>query len=40
MLPLNLPATYEELAYAVRDYVDAAYDEVKNALEWKYLPED
>ena len=39
MIPLNLPATGDELAYAVREYVDEAYDEVKNALEWKYLPQ-
>ena len=39
MSPFKLPATGEDLAYAVRGYVDEAYDEVKNQLEWKYLPQ-
>lgn len=39
MSALKLPATGEDLAYAVRRYVDDAYDEVKGALEWKYLPQ-
>ena len=39
MSPFKLPATGEELSYAVRAYVDEAYDEVKSQLEWKYLPQ-
>ena len=39
MSPFKLPATGEDLAYAVRAYVDEAYDEVKSQLEWKYLPQ-
>jgi hypothetical protein len=39
MSPFKLPATGEDLSYAVRAYVDEAYDEVKNQLEWKYLPQ-
>ena len=39
MSPFKLPATGEELSYAVRAYVDEAYDEVKSRLEWKYLPQ-
>jgi hypothetical protein len=39
MSPFKLPATGEDLSYAVRAYVDEAYDEVKSQLEWKYLPQ-
>ena len=39
MSPFKLPATGEALAFAARDYVDEAYDEVKSQLEWKYLPQ-
>jgi hypothetical protein len=39
MSPFKLPATGEALAFAARDYVDEAYDEVKGQLEWKYLPQ-
>jgi hypothetical protein len=39
MSPFKLPATGEDLSYAVRAYVDEAYDEVKGQLEWKYLPQ-
>jgi hypothetical protein len=39
MSPFKLPATGEALAYAAREYVDQAYNEVKNDLEWRYLPQ-
>lgn len=39
MSPFKLPAIGEELAYAARGYIDEAYEEVKGALEWKYLPQ-
>ena len=39
MSPVKLPASGEDLAYAVRAYVDEAYEEVKGQLEWKYLPQ-
>ena len=39
MSPFKLPAIGEELAYAVRGYIDEAYEEVKGQLEWKYLPQ-
>jgi len=39
MSPFKLPATGEDLAYAVRGYMDEAYDQVKGELEWKFLPE-
>jgi len=34
----KLPTTGEDLAFAARNYVDEAYEEVKGQLEWKYLP--
>lgn len=38
MSPFKLPASGEELAYAVRGYTGEVYDQVKGELEWKYLP--
>jgi len=38
MSTFKLPATGDALAYAVRGYIDEAYEEVKGQLEWKYLP--
>ena len=39
MSPFKLPASGEDLAHAVRGYVDEAYDDAKSQLEWKYLPQ-
>ena len=39
MTPFKLPASGEDLAFAVREYVEKTYDEVRNELEWKYLPQ-
>lgn len=38
MSAFKLPTTGDALAYAAREYVDQAYSEVKNDLEWRYLP--
>ena len=39
MSPFKLPASGEDLAYAVRGYTGEVYDQVKGELEWKYLPQ-
>ena len=39
MSAFKLPTTGDALAYAAREYVDQAYNEVKNDLEWRYLPQ-
>jgi hypothetical protein len=39
MSAFKLPTTGDTLAYAAREYVDQAYNEVKNDLEWRYLPQ-
>ena len=39
MNAFKLPTTGDALAYAAREYVDQAYSEVKNDLEWRYLPQ-
>ncbi|CAN2189435.1 hypothetical protein MCEPAE42_00493 [Candidatus Nanopelagicaceae bacterium] len=39
MSAFKLPTTGDALAYAAREYVDHAYGEVKNDLEWTYLPQ-
>lgn len=39
MSAFKLPTTGDALAYAAREYVDQAYSEVKNDLEWRYLPQ-
>jgi len=35
----KLPTSGEDLAYATREYVAEAYEEVRNALEWRFLPQ-
>jgi hypothetical protein len=39
MTPFKLPASGEDLSFAVREYVEKTYDEVRNELEWRYLPQ-
>lgn len=34
----RLPINGEALAYATKEYVDGAYDRVREVLEWEHLP--
>lgn len=38
MTDIKLPITGEDLAYAAKDYVDNAYEQVRDRLEWTHLP--
>jgi hypothetical protein len=38
MKPQQLPIKGEALAYATKEYVDEAYDRLREALEWTHLP--
>jgi hypothetical protein len=39
MSTIKLPATGEDLAYATREFVGQAYEQVREELEFKYLPQ-
>jgi hypothetical protein len=38
MKPQQLPIKGEALAYATKEYVDEAYERVREVLEWEHLP--